>query len=103
MFFQKKSQLTTRELQEKLKNKAVLIDVREVGEYASGHIPGAINVPLDILAVKVMDVVGSKSDEVIVHCLSGGRSAQAARILKDAGYTNVHDFGGIHRYEGDLK
>ncbi len=81
---------------------AVLIDVRTVGEYREGHIPGSINIPLNELK-RVSSKVMNKDTSLFVHCLSGGRSSRAVRFLKQMGYTNVKDIGGINRYHGKLE
>ena len=77
---------------------AMLLDVRETYEYAEGHIPGAINVPLGTVG-KVRYPV---STPLFVYCLSGARSAQARRILQQMGY-EVTDLGGIGSYRGQLE
>ncbi|MDK1475448.1 rhodanese-like domain-containing protein [Streptomyces sp. 549] len=64
----------------------VVIDVRTPGEYASGHLPGAYNVPLDRLdeAVPVLRSAAARGDLLVV-CASGNRSADACRTLSEAG------------------
>lgn len=75
---------------------ARLIDVRTPGEFASGHLPGAINVPLSQVDNKLSEV-GAPADAVVLYCLSGNRSARAARRLRELGYTNVHNAGSMSR------
>lgn len=77
-----------------------LVDVRTAGEYAGGHIPSAVNIPVSAIEQQPPDV--PKDRLVIVYCRSGARSSRAAGILKSLGYANVVDFGGIYRWEGDL-
>lgn len=72
---------------------AALIDVRSPQEYASGHVAGAINVPVDGL-VADPSAAGPADKAVIVYCRSGARSARAAGALEKAGY-DVTDLGGI--------
>lgn len=84
-----------------LEEKAVLLDVRTPQEYKSGHIPGSKNIPLDRLQ-KVSGVVKDKDTAVYVYCQSGGRSRAAASALKQMGYENVMDYGGINRYRGKV-
>ena len=79
---------------------AVLLDVRTREEYASGHIEGSYNLPLDEID-RVGSVVKDKNAPLYVHCLSGGRSARAAAYLKGKGYREVHDIGGIRSYRGE--
>ncbi len=78
---------------------AVLLDVRSVDEYRSGHIPGSINISVEMIE-KVSGRIPKKDTPLFVHCLSGGRSSQAVSILKQMGYTNVKNIGGISRYKG---
>jgi len=81
---------------------AVLLDVRTPDEYRQGHIPGSKNVPLQSIS-KVADMIDNKSTSIFVHCLSGARSRQAAAILKQMGYTNVKNIGGISAYAGKVE
>ena len=71
----------------------VLIDVRTPDEFASGHIAGAINISVQTLPDRLSEVPHDKP--IVVYCHSGNRSAQAAVILSNAGYTNIFDLGGI--------
>ena len=81
---------------------AVLLDVRTPDEYRQGHIPGSKNVPLQSIS-KVAGVIDNKSTPIFVRCLSGARSRQAAAILKQMGYTNVENIGGISAYAGKVE
>lgn len=73
----------------------VLIDVRNKHEYLSGHIQGAINIPLDSI-ISNPELEGIKKDDVLVlYCRSGMRSAAASEKLVNAGYINVYSAGGI--------
>lgn len=81
---------------------AVLLDVRTPGEYREGHIPGSRNLPLQTID-KAAEIVDNKDIPLFVHCLSGGRSRQAAAVLKQMGYTNVTNIGGIADYYGKVE
>ena len=81
---------------------AVLLDVRTVDEYAEGHIPGSINIPLDTVA-SVLERIPDKDTPLFVHCLSGGRSGKAVAFLKKLGYTQVKNIGGINLYNGPVE
>ena len=81
---------------------AVLLDVRTPDEYRQGHIPGSKNVPLQSIS-KVAGMIDNKSTPIFVHFLSGARSRQAAAILKQMGYTNVKNIGGISSYAGKVE
>ena len=75
-------------------NTPLVIDVRTRGEFASGAVPGAINIPLDEL-VNYTDELGSTSRDITLYCASGARSAYGQRILMQLGFTNVKNGGGI--------
>ncbi len=74
---------------------AVLIDVRNQGEYASGFIEGAISMPLDRISQSIQTKIPEKNTPIIVYCLSGARSAAAKKGLIKLGYTNVSNGGGV--------
>lgn len=71
---------------------ARLVDVRTPGEYAAGHLPGALNVPLDALERR-LDDLGPRDQALIVYCESGARSAHAQRLLKRHGFGSVRNLG----------
>lgn len=68
-----------------------LIDVRETDEFAAGHVPGAINVPLSTLGEN-LDKLPSEAFDVI--CQAGGRSARAVEALEARGYDATNVEGG---------
>jgi len=72
---------------------ALIIDVRSPGEFASGHVDGALNVPLDRFAQAYTSAAPNKSRQIILYCQSGARSGQAMRILQQQGYENVVNGG----------
>lgn len=80
-----------------LANGALIIDVRSPEEFSSGSVRKAINVPLGELAQKTPGKVRDKNQVLLVHCLSGGRSAIAVRQLKSMGYPNAHNLGSLSR------
>jgi rhodanese-related sulfurtransferase len=80
------------EAREKVKQGALLLDVRTAEEFAGGHIEGAINIPVQNLEARLSEV--PKERALVVYCRSGGRSARAMRMLKEKGYT-VFDLGGM--------
>ncbi|MEN8183561.1 MAG: rhodanese-like domain-containing protein [Myxococcota bacterium] len=71
-----------------------ILDVRTPGEFAAGHIPGAINVPHDELGDRLSSLDLAPTEEIVVHCERGGRAAAAESILRSAGYTRVRDLDG---------
>ena len=71
-----------------------VIDVRNATEWAAGHIPGAMHIPLGYLDDRTAEIPAGKP--LVVQCQSGGRSAIAASILERAGFANVANLtGGI--------
>lgn len=78
----------------------VLIDVRTPEEYQSGHLPGAVLLPVDQISAGVEALVPDKSTPVMVYCRSGNRSATAAKALNALGYTVIFDLGGINGFTG---
>ena len=78
---------------------AILIDVREPDEFASGYIPGAVNAPLSTINQTTLP----KGTPLFLYCLRGTRSKRAAGILKNMGYKNVKSIGGISGYKGELE
>ena len=81
-------------IRDKIKAGAKIVDVRTPGEFADESYPGAINVPLNQLAAQV-EKLGPKEGPIVLYCASGARSAQAARLLKQAGFTDVVNAGGL--------
>lgn len=81
---------------------AQIIDVRTAGEYQMGHIPGAVNVPLDSL--QAQSASWDKNAEYVVYCASGQRSQIAVDLMKSAGFTNIKHFNsGIQAWTGELE
>ena len=79
----------------------ILVDVRSEGEYNSGAIPSAINIPYDVIADNLP--TQDRSARIMVYCRSGSRSAVAADTLESLGFTNVLDFGGVGNWKGELE
>ena len=79
---------------------AKVVDVRTPGEFQSGHIDGAINVPLNELAERIGKQVPNKDQVLLLHCLSGTRSGMAKGILKGMGYASVFNLGSYFRAKG---
>lgn len=78
---------------------AVLLDVRSPGEFGDKHLDGALNVPVGELEEKLGSLNLAKDKAVIVYCRSGARSARAAGILQKAGFSKVHDLGGMSNWK----
>ncbi|MEI9939356.1 MAG: molybdopterin-synthase adenylyltransferase MoeB [Pseudomonadota bacterium] len=80
-------------LKERVENRAkkpfTLVDVREKDEVRAGYIPGAVHVPRGFLEMQAEQKLPNKSEEIIVYCAGGTRSAFAAKTLSELGYENV--------------
>jgi rhodanese-related sulfurtransferase len=76
---------------------ALLLDVRTPGEFAAGHIQGAVNVPLAELQGRVEELA-PKERAVVAYCASGMRSAIAAGMLRSAGFSRVQNLGAMSRW-----
>lgn len=79
-------------------DKIVVLDVRTQEEFAAGHIPGAVLLPVDLIEAKseeVVKVLPDKDAEILVYCRSGKRAHRASQALADMGYTNIEHIGGI--------
>ena len=82
----------------------VILDVREQHEYDSGHIPGAVLLPVGTIAEDTAAAVIDELDTVVlVYCRSGNRSKTASQALADLGYTNVYEFGGINDWPYEIE
>lgn len=80
----------------------IILDVRTLEEYSSGHIINSILIPVDELGKDSESKLKDKNQKILVYCRSGNRSNKAAKILVDLGYTKVYDFGGINNWNGEI-
>jgi len=81
---------------EKLKNGALLIDTRTKGEFDSGHVTGAINLPLHAIQ-QAPETEPDKNKQLVLYCHGGGRAAIAASKLRAMGYADVANVGSVRR------
>lgn len=88
---------------------AAVIDVREPAEFATGHLPGAVNIPRGMLEFEVAahpavsnvtaPALADHARHIVLYCKSGGRAALAAQALTEMGYTNVESIrGGVQAW-----
>lgn len=96
--FTKIDSISTSELEQKLKEKIQLLDVRTPSEYRRGHIKGAKNVPLNEIAI----YTPATNETLYVICHSGVRSKMAAKKLKKKGYDVVNVQGGMSAWTGKV-
>lgn len=80
----------------------IIADVRTPGEFAQGHIPGAVNVPIDTLPAAAAKAFPDKNATVLIYCRSGSRSRIATQMLVAEGYTGLYDLGGIMYWPYDI-
>ena len=80
-----------------VKDGAALVDVRTASEFSSGHLPGAINVPVSELQGQLKRL-GEKDKAIVLYCASGTRSMVARTTLKGMGFTKVFNLGSMSRW-----
>ena len=85
-------------LSEAIKKGAYLVDVRMPGEFSSGSVKGAVNIPLGSLQNQLSKLKGKKN--IVVFCRSGARSSQAKSILEKSGFENVINGGALSTMQG---
>lgn len=90
-------QISTREAAAHLKNGALVIDVRSAGEFNRGHLPSAINVPLEEIETALPRRVKDRNQPLLLHCQSGMRSGMARKKLQGMGYANAFNLGSYAR------
>lgn len=93
----KRGQISPGDTLSYLKDGALVIDVRSPGEFNSGHLSAAINIPLDELDTAIAERVKDKNQVLLLHCQSGIRSAMARRKLLGMGYARVFNLGSLAR------
>jgi phage shock protein E len=81
-------------------NGAVILDVRTTGEFQSGHIKGAVNIPVQILPQKLNQL--DKNKPIITCCASGMRSGTAKSMLISAGFSQVFNGGSWFDLESKI-
>ena len=93
-------QITQEEAKEMMDaQEVILLDVREQDEYDSGHIPGAVLLPVGTIDEDTAaEVIPGKDSTVLVYCRSGNRSKTASAALAELGYTDIYEFGGINSW-----
>ena len=72
----------------------LILDVRTPGEYAAGHIPGAVNIPHTDLRDRLSELMSHLDEEIVVHCQMGPRAGVAQSILLQAGFTQTRELEG---------
>ena len=80
----------------------IILDVRTPEEFAGGHIPDAINIPVESIGTAEIPELSQKDQLIMVYCRSGNRSKTASKKLAEQGYTNIVEFGGINTWPGKI-
>lgn len=86
--------ITIEELNNKIAQGAILLDVRSNQEYNEGHLQGAINIPDYELRNRVQREIPKKNQLVVIYCQYGGRSRNVYNMMKNMGYTNICNLSG---------
>ena len=92
---QQSSKVISAEKLVELRNQgAKVVDIRTKSEFDQGHIPDVIHI--DFLEDGFVDKMKKEGidEPIIIHCASGGRSAKATKMLKDAGFKQIYDYSG---------
>jgi rhodanese-related sulfurtransferase len=71
------------------KEKAIFLDVRDPGEFAAGHLPGAMNISRGTLEFNVFGKIPDQNAKIYVYCKTAGRSTMATKTLNDLGFKNA--------------
>lgn len=71
------------------------VDVRTNAEFRTGHIDGAVNIPLDQVQYRYREIGGLDKTPVVLYCRTGNRSGEAVAYLRRKGFSNVHNGGGL--------
>jgi len=78
----------------------LVLDVRDAGEFAAGHLPRARHIPMGELDQRIEEIRKFKEKPVLITCRNGSRSGSACRLLKRAGFTEAHTLkGGLLAWE----
>ena len=82
----------------------IILDVREQDEYDSGHIPGAVLLPVGTISEDTAAaIIPEKDSVVLVYCRSGNRSKTASNVLTELGYMGIYEFGGINTWPYEVE
>jgi phage shock protein E len=74
----------------------VVIDVRTASEYRQSHVSEAINIPFDEIAGRIVAFVPDRDARIVLYCRSGRRSGIAEQALRQLGYHQIENKGGLH-------
>jgi len=80
----------------------LILDVRSPEEYAEGHIPHAINIPMEQFGEDPPKELPDRNQTIFVYCVKGIRSMNVANRLAHMGYKNIVEMGGIQDWHGEI-
>lgn len=103
IFFRRSGQIPVKNAHDLLRQGALIVDVRTPSEFAAGHIPRAINLPVGQIETTLPPRAADKNQPILLHCQSGTRSALAKRKLNAMGYANAYNLGSYTRAERIVK
>lgn len=89
--------ISARQAREHLQQGAAVVDVRSEGEFASGHLPKAINIPVHEIERIAPRRFANRDQVLLLHCQSGMRSGVAKQKLRALGYANAFNLGSYSR------
>ncbi len=74
----------------------LIIDVRTTNEYQQGHVRQSVNIPYNEIAQQIAHVAMDRDTRIVLYCRSGRRSGIAEQTLRQLGYRQVENRGGLH-------
>jgi phage shock protein E len=97
VLLKRSGQISSKDARTYLQSGALVIDVRTTGEFAAGHLPNAINLPVDGIESSLPRRVKDKGQVLLLHCQGGSRSSAAKKKLVALGYSNAFNLGSYGR------
>lgn len=97
LVLRKAGQISASEAREMLQSGAAVVDVRTTDEFSNGHLPKAINIPLDEIETALPRRFPNRDTAILLHCQSGMRSGVARNKLRALGYAKVFNLGSYAR------
>jgi phage shock protein E len=97
LFLRRKGQIPAETAIAYLRQGVTVIDVRSEAEFSTGHLQGALNMPLPQIEELIAKQVPDKDQVLLVHCQSGARSEMAKNRLNALGYRRVYNLGSYSR------
>jgi len=88
------NEIDYKDLLQKAKDGGILIDVRTRQEFLEGHLEGAILIPYYEIRKKIVNIIPTKEQCIVLYCQNGGRSMKAYEVLKKIGYTDIYNLKG---------